>query len=67
MARESVSFSLHATGNPSPSTVPLSLPSLPSDNTLDVTFPLFLMQIRQHSYMLKELRIASNPEVKTPS
>ena len=28
-AKESVSFSLHDTGNPSPSTVPLSLPSLP--------------------------------------
>lgn len=31
-----------------------------NNNTLDVTFPLFLMQIRQHSYMLKELRIANN-------
>ena len=65
--KESVSFSPHDTGNPSLSTVLSSSTSLPTDNTLDVTFPLFLAQIRPHSYMLKELRIASNPRGELPA
>ena len=60
MAMESVSFSPLGTGSPSPSIVLLPLSSLSlADNTLDVSFQLFLNQIRPRSYMLKELRIAS--------
>ena len=62
MAMESVSFSPLGTGSPSPSIVLLPLSSLSlADNTLDVSFQLFLNQIRPRSYMLKELRIASIP------